>query len=156
MNPSAPMLPVGAVRFCFGLAALGWLAMVLGWYQAAGELRVEDQVAWAVLSVAGSTAVGLVTVMLVLAGRLAVEQRLQRVLAALAEQHGSTTVRAIGSDAAAALVATDGMARYHRPSCRLAHGKPVRPAERAAHEAAGRRPCGICLRGTPPDPRGRP
>ena len=156
MNPSAPMLPVRAVRFCFGLAALGWLAMVLGWYQAAGRLRVEDQVAWAVLSVAGTTAVGLVTVLLVLAGRQAVEQRLRRVLDAVAEECGSTAVRGVASDAAAALVATDGMARYHRPSCRLAQGKPVRPSERAAHEAAGRRPCGICLRGTPPDPRDRP
>ena len=85
MNPSAPMLPVRAVRFCLGLAALGWLAMVVGWYQAAGRLRVEDQVAWAVLSVAGTTAVGLVTVLLVLAGRRAVEQRLRGVLDAVAE-----------------------------------------------------------------------
>jgi hypothetical protein len=130
--------------------------MVLGWYQAAGRLRVEDQVAWAVLSVAGTTAVGLVTVLLVLAGRQAVEQRLRGVLVAVGEERGPTAVRAVASDAGAALVATDGMARYHRPSCRLAHGKPVRPSERAAHEAAGRRPCGICLRGTPPDPRGRP
>ena len=144
MNPSAPMLPVRATRFCFGLAVLGWLAMVIGWYQAAGRLRVEDQVGWAVLSVAGTTAVGLVTVLLVLAGRQAVEQRLRGALDAVAEDRESTAVRAIASDTAAALVATDDMARYHRPSCRLAHGKPVRPSERAAHEAAGRRPCGVC------------
>jgi hypothetical protein len=156
MNPSAPMLPVRAVRFCFGLAALGLLAMVVGWYQAAGRLRVEDQVSWAVLSVAGTTAVGLVTVLLVLAERRAVEQRLRGVLDSVAERHGSTAERAVASDTAAALVATDDMGRYHRPSCRLTHGKPVRASERAAHEAAGRRPCGICLRGTPPDPRGRP
>ena len=144
MNPSAPMLPVRAVRFCFGLAALGWLAMVVGWYQAAGRLRVEDQVAWAVLSVAGTMAVGLVTVLLVLAGRSAVEQRLRGVLDAVAEDRAATLARAVTSETAAALVAADGMARYHRPSCRLTHGKPVRPSKRAAHEAAGRRPCGVC------------
>jgi hypothetical protein len=144
MNPSAPMLPVRATRFCFGLAALGWLAMVIGWYEAAGRLRVEDQVGWAVLSVAGSTAVGLVTVLLVLAGRQAVEQRLREALDAVTEDRESTAVRAVASDTAAALVATDDMARYHRPSCRLAHGKPVRPSDRADHEAAGRRPCGVC------------
>jgi hypothetical protein len=144
MNPSAPMLPVRALRFCFGLAALGWLAMVIGWYQAAGRLRVEDQVGWAVLSVAGSTAVGLVTVLLVLAGRQAVEQRLRGALDAVTEDRESTEVRAVASDTAAALLATDDMARYHRPSCRLAYGKPVRPSDRADHEAAGRRPCGVC------------
>jgi hypothetical protein len=143
MNPSAPMLPVRAVRFCFGLAALGWLAMVVGWYQAAGRLRVEDQVAWAVLSVAGTTAVGLVTVLLVLAGRRAVEQRLRGVLDAVAEDRKSAAPT-VASDTAAVLVAADGMARYHRPSCRLTHGKPVRPSERVAHEAAGRQPCGVC------------
>jgi hypothetical protein len=143
MNPPAPMLPARALRGCLGLAALGWLAMVVGWYQAAGRLRVEDQVAWAVLSVAGTTAVGLVTVLLVLAGRRAVEQRLRGVLDAVAENRQSTA-RAVASDTAAALVASDGMARYHRPSCRLTHGKPVRHSERAAHEAAGRRPCGVC------------
>jgi hypothetical protein len=144
MNPPAPMLPVRAVRFCFGLAALGWLAMVVGWYQAAGRLRVEDQVGWAVLSVGGSAAVGLVTVLLVLAGRQAVEQRLRRVLGTVAEDRRSTVPPAMASDSAAALVATDVMVRYHRPSCRLVHGKPIRPSERPAHEAAGRRPCGVC------------
>jgi hypothetical protein len=155
MNPSAPMLLARALRFCFGLAGLGWLAMVVGWYQAAGRLRVEDQVAWAVLSVAGTTAVGLVTVLLVLAGRRAVELRLRGVLDAVAENR-QPRARAVASDTAAALVAAAGMARYHRPSCRLAQGKPIRPSARAAHEAAGRRPCGVCLRGTPPDPRGSP
>jgi len=143
MTPSAPMLPVRAVRCCLALAALGWLAMAVGWYQAAGRLRVEDQVAWAVLSVAGTTAVGLVTVLLVLAGRRAVEHRLQGVLDAVAEDLKSTAP-AVASGTAAVVVAADGMARYHRPSCRLVHGKPVRPSERPAHEAAGRRPCGVC------------
>lgn len=155
MNTSARMLPARGVRLCLGLGAFGWVAMAVGWYQAAGRVRVEGQVSWSVLSVAGTTAVGLVTVLLVLAGRRAVEQRLRGVLAGVAQDRRPMPARAVLVEAGA-LVATDRMARYHRPSCRLAQGKPIRPAERAAHEAAGRRPCGVCLRGTPPDPRGRP
>jgi hypothetical protein len=148
------MLPVRGVRFCLGLGAVGWLLMAVGWYQAAGRLRVEDQVAWTVLSVAGTTTVGLVTVLLVLAGRRAVEQRLRAVLALVADEHQPAPVGAVSIEIA--LVAADGMARYHVSSCRLTWGKPVRRLDRAGHESAGRRPCGVCLRPASHSPGERP
>ena len=144
---TSPVLPARGVRFCFALVALGWVAMVVGWYEAAGRVRVEEQVSWAVLSVGGVTAVALATVTLVLAARRRVEERLRFVLATVDEdEHPASwavTVEGIGS-----LVAAEDMARYHLASCRLAQGKPVRGMDRLAHEAAGRRPCGVCLRAT--------
>ena len=147
MNMTSPVLPARGVRVCFALVTLGWVAMVAGWYEAAGRVRVEEQVSWAVLSVGGVTAVALATVTLVLAARRRVEERLRFVLAAVDEDDHpapwAVTVEGIGS-----LVAAEGMARYHLASCRLAQGKPVRGMDRLAHEAAGRRPCGVCLRAT--------
>ena len=154
MNPPAPMLPVRGVRFCLGLGAVGWLLMAVGWYQAAGRLAVEDQINWTVLSAAGTTTVALVTVLLVLAGRRAVEQRLRAVLAVVAAEYHPAAVSADPIETA--LVAADGMARYHAPSCRLARGKPLRRLDRAGHESAGRRPCGVCLRPTSHSPGERP
>ena len=147
MNVTSPVLPARGVRFCFALVTLGWVAMAVGWYEAAGRVRVEDQVSWAVLSVGGVTAVALATVTLVLAARRRVEERLRFVLASVEEDDypASWTVTVEGIDT---LVAAEGMARYHLASCRLAQDKPVRGMDRPAHEAAGRRPCGVCLRAT--------
>jgi len=147
MNVTSPVLPARGVRFCFALVTLGWVAMVVGWYEAAGRVRVEDQVSWAVLSVGGVTAVALATVTLVLAARRRVEERLRFVLAAV-EQDDHPAPWAVTGEGIGSLVAADGMARYHLASCRLAQGKPVRGMDRLAHEAAGRRPCGVCLRAT--------
>src|SRR5947199_77054 len=58
-----------------------------------------------------------------------------------AAANGVTAGRASRPDA---LVAAPNMTRYHRRACPLAAGKTVRPATRAAHERAGRRPCGVC------------
>jgi hypothetical protein len=46
------------------------------------------------------------------------------------------------------------MTRFHEAGCSLVAGKQTSPASRAEHERAGRRPCGLCFRGTPPNPRG--
>jgi hypothetical protein len=146
MNAPTPMLPVSGVRLCLALVALGWVAMAVGWYEAAGRVRVEDQLSWTVVSVGGVTAVGLATVTLVLAARRSVEERLRFVLTAV-EEDEQPAAWGVTAPGAGALVAADGMARYHLASCRLAKGKPVRRMDRRGHEAAGRRPCGVCLRG---------
>src|SRR5947207_11185036 len=109
--------------------------MAVGWYEAAGRVRVEDQVSWAVLSVGGVSAVALATVTLVLAARGRVEERLRLVLASMEEDDYPASWTATG-EAIGTLVAADGMARYHLASCRLAQGKPVRGMDRLAHEAA--------------------
>lgn len=125
------------------LVAIAALIMVIAWYEASGTVRVERQLEWAVVGVAGAGAVCVAMVLWVLAGRRAVAFRL----------HGTTSVlgyRArpapaeMSRPAAVSLVATRRMSRYHLPWCRLAAGKPVRPASRGEHEAAGRKPCGVC------------
>jgi len=145
MNVTSPVLPARGVRLCFALVTLGWVAMVVGWYEAAGRVRVENQLSWTVLSVGGVSAVALACVTLVLAARGRVEERLRFVLAAVEEDDypasWTVTVEGVGT-----LVAAEGMARYHLASCRLTRGKPARGMDRLAHEAAGRRPCGVCLR----------
>jgi hypothetical protein len=133
---------------------VGWVLMAVGWYQAAGRLRVEEQMTWTVLSVAGTTTVALVTLLLVLAARRAVEERLRALLTLVADEHRPTPEGALFIETA--LVAADGMARYHAPSCRLTRGKPVRRLDRAGHESAGRRPCGVCLRQAAHSPGERP
>ena len=148
MNMTSPVLPARGVRVCFALVTLGWVAMVAGWYEAAGRVRVEEQVSWAVLSVGGVTAVALATVTLVLAARRRVEERLRFVLAAAVEENDHPASWTVTVEGVGTLVAAEEMARYHLASCRLAQGKPVRGMDRLAHEAAGRRPCGVCLRAT--------
>ena len=55
---------------------------------------------------------------------------------------------AVADTAGGDLVAGPGMTRYHRAGCSLVTGKTFTAASRAAHEQAGRRPCGVCLRRT--------
>src|SRR5207237_8877791 len=74
------MLPVRGVRAWLVIGAVGAVAIGVGWYQAAGRIRVAGQMNWTMVSVAGTVAIGLATLLWVLAARRAVEQRLGAVL----------------------------------------------------------------------------
>ena len=80
MKAAGEMLPVRGVRACLVIGAAGAVAIGVGWYQAAGRIRVADQMNWTMVSVAGTVAIGLATLLWVLAARRAVEQRLGAVL----------------------------------------------------------------------------
>lgn len=126
------------------LGGFGALAAAVSWAGAAGTVRVGHQADWAIVGVAGSAAVVLAALLWVLAARRTVEQRLGDVLARLdvdAATHHAGSPRA---GAGTRLVASTAMAHYHRADCPLAAGKPVARAGRRDHEAAGRRPCGVC------------
>jgi hypothetical protein len=139
---TTPSLP--AARPSLALGTLGALAIVVSWFQAAGRLRVGDQADWAVVGVAGTTAVVLASLLWVLAARRAVERRLGHVLTRLEPNAALTPELAVERTTREALVASPVMAHYHRAGCPLALGKPVSPAARGVHDTAGRRPCGVC------------
>lgn len=133
------------------LLVVGGVACIaVGWSQASDTVQVNDQVGWAPLGVAGVAAVSLAFLGSVLVARQAVALRIHRLspaIATVADHPIAARVPAALPTTGAAsetLVAAASMARYHRPSCPLTAGKPVRPESRSAHEQAGRRACGVC------------
>jgi len=126
------------------LGGLGAAAMAVSWIGASRSLLVAHQTGWAIVGVAGTAAVILAGLVWILSARRMVECRLGQVLARLDVSPADAPAGAAGSGAGVVLVAGPAMAHYHRPACRLAAGKAVSSANRREHEAAGRRPCGVC------------
>jgi hypothetical protein len=138
----------------------GIVAIAVAWLEASNTVHVSDQVDWAPLGLAGAAMISLALLGSVLVARQAVAFRLHRLAPfiagaeewALAAAPAATAVAAADKRVAATpaavgpepLVAGVSMARYHRASCPLTAGKPVRPESRSAHEQAGRRACGVC------------
>jgi hypothetical protein len=124
-------------------AAAGTVAMVYAWYQTTQTISVERQARWATAGLVGLAATCLAMLFAVLAARRAVATRVSAAAGPLTHRRPAPAAGA-GSAPAEWLVAAPGMARFHRASCPMASGKPVRPASRSEHEATGRRPCGMC------------
>lgn len=141
----------GGVWACRGLLVAGVLAVGVAWAQASNTVDVSAQIDWAAVGLAGVVAVTLALLGPVLAARRGVADRVHRLTAALAASVGTDPVVTIDAEPTAraaavaeSLVASPSMARYHRASCPLTAGKPVRPESRQAHEGAGRQACGVC------------
>src|SRR5581483_181069 len=137
------------------LAAAGLAAIGLAWARASGTVQVSEQVDWASVGLAGTTAVALSMVASILIARQAIALRIARLGPALAGRAPAGGTPAAGpasvnlaangvTPAAGALVAGARMVRYHTPACPLTVGKAVRPASRSEHERAGLQPCGVC------------
>jgi len=134
------------------LVAVGLVAIAVAWSQASNTVRVSSQVDWAPVGLAGVAVVAMGLLGSILVARQAVALRLVRLAPFIADPEAHPDWTAIGATApdgaasagAEPLVAGPNMARYHRPSCPLAAGKPVQPENRRAHEQAGRRACGVC------------
>jgi len=142
MTAAASLPPI---RGPLTLGAFGTAAVAVSWAGSARTVRVGHQADWAIVGVAGSAAIVLAALVWVLAARRTVEQRLGDVLARL--DAGAAGPPSAGGPTAGTdtrLVASTAMAHYHRPGCPLSAGKPVAVAGRTDHQAAGRRPCGVC------------
>jgi hypothetical protein len=148
------------------LVAVGLMAIAVAWSQASNTVSVSSQVDWAPVGLAGVAVVAMGLLGSILVARQAVALRLVRLAPFIADPEAHPGRTAIGATAPAdaasmgagpagaagppgaagaePLVAGLNMARYHRPSCPLAAGKPVRPENRRTHEQAGRRACGVC------------
>jgi hypothetical protein len=126
---------------------LGLALLLVAWVKASGELQPKGQIGWLNLGVAGATIAVAAGVRVVTRARHAVTARQQVVVGALRHSNlrsvGVIDLRShpVADDAP---VSSAAMTRYHRAGCLLAAGKPVAPATRPSHEAAGRRPCGVC------------
>jgi hypothetical protein len=122
--------------------------------EASNTVEVSEQVDWAPLGLAGVAVVSVALLGSVLLARQAVAIRLYRLAPFIApREEWALAAEPVASVAAPPgtpaphkepLVAAGRMARYHRASCPLTAGKPVRPESRQDHEIAGRQACGVC------------
>jgi hypothetical protein len=119
--------------------------MLLGFVKVSASSHVDEQVSWSALSLIGAVLVCAAAGLAATSGERVFLLHLHR-LAAAVEVHGPRSATGFASAVASgdSLVAAPTMSRYHRPGCPLAAGKATAPDSRAAHERAGRRPCGVC------------
>lgn len=141
---------VGRHRLPMAMNLAGALVLVSSWWNSANTVRLSTQVAWVVVGLIGVIVSGLANLIELRGWRVAIVNRLARLAprVALAQGQlglepllgGPSVLRFSPADA----VAVDTGTFYHRPSCALVTGKPAVGASIPAHEAAGRRPCGVC------------
>lgn len=152
-----------AVRPVLGwvLAALGALALFLGWYGVSGQALTAKQLPYVVSG--GLTGVALILLACVFLVSEDLHRqlgRLDRVERAVTELHALLVEEADGSEAsgtavppvapvprvdADALVALPTGGSYHRAGCALVAGKPaVAPVTAAEAARRGLRPCRLC------------
>jgi hypothetical protein len=126
----------------------GLLIVFLGWWGTSGRATAGQQFRWVGVAVAGLIVCLAVSAAWVFTGMRAVGTRIRVVVPRPSDVPGPVVeLRAVADSTGGrddALVAAPGMRYFHRPSCRLAQGKAVRPAERAVHVREGRSACGVC------------
>jgi len=120
------------------LVGSGAAACLVAWAAASGRAAVADQTGFVSLGVAGFLVAFAGEVSWVLRGRRAVGRRAVLLLGGPPQARSGWA-----APRADELVAGAGLRLYHRADCRLA-GSAWAADGRAGHEAAGRRPCGVC------------
>lgn len=132
---------------------LSGIVIVVAWYIAAGEATFGQQVGPLDAALAGLLLSGVGNLAWLLHGRRALGERRRVLLPDLADARAVSrgvvpTPPSIPADTATlddVFLAGEGMERFHRPGCALAAGRTGwTTATRREHEAAGRRPCGVC------------
>jgi hypothetical protein len=141
--------------------AVGALIVALAWNGVSARAQLNDQKGWITVGVAGFAMAVAGQMVWLKRGRRAVAihaARLQDDVSALVARQSRPAPAPIRADGVRAdgLIAATGMRHFHRSGCPIVAGQAWRSEPRGAHEAAGRTPCGICFRGTPPGPRGTP
>ncbi|HVW32800.1 MAG TPA: hypothetical protein VHL53_09710 [Acidimicrobiia bacterium] len=142
MNPQASPWDRSDVLRWSVAVLVGGSACAAAWWLASGRLRLDEQVPYASVAVAGLLVAGYAHLSWLLRGRRAIGLRR---LALLGEPVRRTSpVAAAGRTAGPVFVAVPGRTRYHRVDCPLVDGRATVAGARSVHEAAQRRPCGIC------------
>jgi hypothetical protein len=124
-------------------ATLGVAVVAVAWNRSGRTADVGDQLAWLETGVAGVVATAFSVALWIRSGRRAVCHRRAGLLGALPIDP-ETSAAPVGDAGAELPLATARGGRYHRASCALVAGRAALPAERAAHDAAGRIPCEVC------------
>jgi hypothetical protein len=130
---------------------VGFALLAVAWWGASGTAKVSHQVPWVSVGAVALIVLGTGNVFWLLLGRRAVEERRRELLApfaALAERDTAADATEVAVEptrtAGPKPVAAPGMGHYHRASCQLVQGKGAKAATPAAHQRAGRQPCGMC------------
>jgi hypothetical protein len=139
----------------YATTLVGAVGLLVAWYGSSGSTRLSTQAGWTDLGIAAVLLSGVGNTLWLVSGRRALGAR-RRLVSLDAGELGpapivgvpgnpvDATDRTLVDDPQQRLVSAPTMTRYHRAACPMVAGKPVRAASRARHEAAGRRPCGIC------------
>jgi hypothetical protein len=138
---------------------LALVLVLVGYWQAAGLGRTDDQLAWLNLSLLGLIVSGGTNGLWLARGRRMVTLARAAVLTcmpglAVPTGHRNCQVPAgatrrpqpvrVARAGPVDLVAGTAMSYYHRAGCLLAAGKEVTVGTKAGHETAGLRPCEVC------------
>jgi len=142
---------------------LGGIVVAVSWYICAGEVSFGSQVGPTDAAVAGLLVAGMGNVSWLLKGRRALGERRRALLpdvslvsdatsgaggkAPQSEEVAQTDPRGLDPvlNELELCVGGEGMERFHRPECALTSGRhDWKALSRGEHEAAGRRPCGVC------------
>jgi hypothetical protein len=139
----------------YATTLVGAVGLLVAWYGSGGSTRLSTQVGWTDLGIAAVLMSGVGNTLWLVSGQRAVGAR-RRLVPLNAGELGPAPIlgapgiyvdardRTLVDDPQQRPVSAPTMTRYHRAACPLVAGKSVRAASRARHEAAGRRPCGIC------------
>jgi hypothetical protein len=133
---------VGDLLVVYATTAIGIVLVLAAWFQASGEVHLNDQVGWATVGSAGVIVLGAGNLAWLLAGRRSVGA-LRRAVLAAAPVAGAEPAEAVLA-MPDALVAARTMTRFHRPDCILVAGKSVQAHSLDTHRRRGRRPCDVC------------
>jgi hypothetical protein len=137
--PGSPWTADQALK-TVALVAIGAVAVLVAWAVISGRPGASQQLGFVCLGLGGVIVAFLGQASWLLHGRRAVGSR-ARYLLGEAPDNGAAVFPASSADA---LVAGDGLRWYHRGDCPVAAGQRFATVSRDKHEAAGRRPCGIC------------
>lgn len=135
---------------CAILLTAGAVLWVIGWYNAAGEVSLDQQVVPLNLSVAGVLLATASFALWFLRGRRAIGARRRILIEARRSGLRTDAVVEVASATLAprshspVLVAGDGLSRFHRSDCPLAAGRDWPRASATQHQGAGRVACGVC------------
>lgn len=134
------------------LSILGVVLLAAGWYMSGDGQPLDRQMPRLDLAVGGLLIGVLGGGLFLIRGLRGVAGRKATVKALAARRVAARAAATTPLVATDELVAAADMTRYHRAGCPLVAGKPVAAAGRAEHERRDRRPCGLCLRETAPEP----
>lgn len=128
--------------------AVGLLVVAVGWWGTSGEATPDGQFRWLGVGVVGMILCLAVSAGWLFTGLRAVGTRIRVAVPVPSDVPDTVLELRLVPDGRQSdpdgLVAAPGMRYYHRPSCALAQGKAVRPADRTDHVRAGRAACGVC------------
>ncbi len=127
------------------LTALGAVLFLAGTTVVANEKVYADQEPGLAVATVGVVLGGAAGLLLLVHGRRRVAVRRDQLLSPVPAAPGVTGAAARTRSAdPAGFVAGEGLVHFHRRECSMAQGRGWPVSDRAGHERAGRRPCGVC------------